>query len=202
MSAPPVAGDLSFAVLAGNLGAVEGLLSSEAWRRQCGLEQLDEALELAALLGSSRLPMLKLLLQHGARPLARGAAAWAWAEQRKGEPDVLRALQEAVESQYEGERDVLRALQEARSDSESQPVGNLAVAAWCMGLQEELSGLRASDSPQPRLKSLQQYLADAGGPVTVADLKRRLQRDWPELFCGRGSAGDFGDQDRLESVGC
>ncbi|WIA15464.1 hypothetical protein OEZ85_002105 [Tetradesmus obliquus] len=46
-------------------------------------QQLDVALELAALLGQSRLAMAKLLLLHGADPCARRGAALGWAARRR-----------------------------------------------------------------------------------------------------------------------
>lgn len=67
--------------------------------------------------------------------------------------------------------------------SSSSGVGNLAVAAWCLGLQHELSGLKGPDTPPPHLQSLQQFLRDSP-ERTVANLMARLQREWPELFVG------------------
>jgi ankyrin repeat protein len=56
---------------------------------------LDTALELAALLGPSRLAFAKLLLLHGADPFGRNGAALAWAARRRrsaGVPSVSNLL--------------------------------------------------------------------------------------------------------------
>jgi hypothetical protein len=160
------------AVLGGSLKSVQGVL--DTWERS--QQQLDEALELAAMLG--RVQMLRLLLKKGADPTARGAAAVAWAEQRQG--DVAATLQEALT--------VLP--HRSHSSSSSSPAGNLAVAAWCRGLHKELSGLRNPNTPQPRLMSLKQFLSDdtSPGQRTVANLLAQLQQQWPELFASQESS--------------
>jgi ankyrin repeat protein len=139
---------------------------------------LDEALELAAMLGGEE--MLCLLLDSGADPAARGAAAMAWARQLKREPQLLTALR--------GSQVRLEASGSSRS-SICSGVGNLAVAAWCLGLQHELSGLRGPDTPPPKLQSLQQFLEDNPAPDqrTVANLLEELQWERPELFTGEPS---------------
>lgn len=162
------------AVLGGNAGYVQGVLDSE----ECSQEQLDEALELAAMLG--RVQILRLLLQHDADPTARGAAALAWAEQRQGEPQVLIALHQSRKI-APGR---LVPLNSSSSSSSSSFAGHLSVAAWCRGLQQELSGLRCPSTPKPRLQSLQQFMsgANAPGQRTVRNLLAYLQQEWPELF--------------------
>jgi hypothetical protein len=157
------------AVLDGSLGYVQGVLDSG----ECSQQQKDEALELAAMLG--RVQLLRLLLQRGADPTARGAAAVAWAEQRQGQPELSATLQAG-----------LAALSApcSSSGSSSGSAGLLSVAAWCRGLHKELSGLRSPNTPDPQLQSLQQFLGAANSPEqrTVANLLAQLQQEWPELF--------------------
>ena len=157
------------AVLGGSLECVQGVLDSGGVDQP----QLDEALEIAAMLGSSRLQLLQLLLEHGADPTSRGAAALVWAEQRQGEPQVLAAL-----------RNHPAARPPRSTTSSSRGLGNLAVAAWCMGLHHELSGLRKPGALQPQLQSLKQFLTEAAAPGqrTVANLLAQLRQEWPELW--------------------
>jgi hypothetical protein len=187
-----ITGDLSVAVMTGNAGYVQGVLDSE----ECSQEQLDEALELAAML--NRVQILRLLLQHGADPTARGAAALAWAEQRQGEPQVLTALHEC--RKIAPGRLVVVPLNSSSSSSSSSSAGHLSVAAWCRGLQQELSELRSPSTPEPRLQSLQQFMSGANSPGqrTVRNLLAYLQQEWPELFpAWQSSCYSFG----LEGAG-
>jgi hypothetical protein len=88
-----VAGDIFAAVAAGNLAGLQQLLAAshntakqqqQPPPQQLSLQQqLDTALELAALLGPSRLAFAKLLLLHGADPCGRNSAALAWAARRR-----------------------------------------------------------------------------------------------------------------------
>jgi hypothetical protein len=139
---------------------------------------LDEALELAAMLGGEE--TLQLLLERGADPAARGAAAMAWAKQRPGEPQLLTALQERLEASGSSSS------VDSTTSSSSSGVSNLAIAAWCLALQHELSGLRGPDTSPPKLQSLQQFLRDRD-QRTVAKLLAQLQREWPKLFAGQPS---------------
>jgi hypothetical protein len=87
------AGDLFAAVAAGNLPGLQRLLAAshntlkqqqqQALQQHALQQRLDVALELAALLGQSRLAMAKLLLLHGADPFARRGAALGWAARRR-----------------------------------------------------------------------------------------------------------------------
>lgn len=168
-----IAGDLSVAVLGGDIKCVQGVLDSG----DCSQQQLDEALELAAML--CRVEILQLLLVHGADPGARGAAALTWAVQRRGEPQKCWALLDKITPRR----------RRRSSSSISSSAGHLAVAVWCRGLQDELSGLRDSTAPQPQLQSLQQFLRDAKpGQRTVANLLTQLHQEWPELFAARQSS--------------
>ena len=176
------ADDLSVAVLDGSLGHVQGVLDSG----ECSQQQKDEALELAAMLG--RVQLMRLLLQHGADPTARGAAAVAWAEKHQGQPQVSATLQAGLAA-----LSAPRSGSNSSSGSSSGSAGLLSVAAWCRGLQKELSGLRSPNTPRPRLRSLQQFLEAANSleQRTVANLLAQLQQDWPELFPARLSGYDI-----------
>jgi hypothetical protein len=90
------AGDLFAAVAANTLPGLQRLLAASHnnlkqqhtpqtnhLQQQQQQQQLNTALELAALLGQSRLPMAKLLLLHGADPCARSGAALSWAARRR-----------------------------------------------------------------------------------------------------------------------
>jgi hypothetical protein len=154
--------------MTGSLDCVLGVLGIGG----CSQQLLDEALETAAMLG--RYVELQMLLEHGADPAARGAAALAWAKQCQRQPQALAALQERFEASGSSS---------STTTSSSSGVGNLAVAAWCLGLQHELSGLKGPDTPPPHLQSLQQFLRDSP-ERTVANLMADLQREWPELFVG------------------
>jgi hypothetical protein len=94
-----LAGDLVAAVASGNLSGLQRLLAAshntakqqqqqlhealQHHHQQQQQQQLEIALELAALLGQSRLALAKLLLLHGADPCSRSGAALAWAARRR-----------------------------------------------------------------------------------------------------------------------
>jgi hypothetical protein len=124
------------AVLDGSLGCVQGVLDSVD--PECSQQQLDEALELAAMLG--RRQMLQLLLKNGASVTA---AALTWAEQRHREPKVLATLHVGLTSlrRRRGRSSSSSSSSRRRRDGSSiSCVGYLSVAACAGGCRMSCQG--------------------------------------------------------------
>ncbi|KAF8057941.1 PP2AB2 [Scenedesmus sp. PABB004] len=177
-------GGLPEAVMSGATEGLARLLAAHAHSQAA----LDAALQLAALLGSSRLHMARLLLLHGADPCADGQAALAWAARRAlcaGETEGEALLLEAAAASG-----LAAASISAQGGGEQPPQahpgrsGGLAVAAWCRGLHAELAGLHRPGCAAA-LASLQQFLsATPPAQRSVAQLLAALQAGCAQPCCG------------------